>query len=481
MAHKDLQEFISRLETLGQLKRIREPVEADLEIAEITTRVSRRFGPALLFENVEGFGTSVLTNAFGSMERMYLALGIRDLERAGAEAAAFFQPPAGVKGSEGPVDGIGPDRLRRAEPVLKRTGRCQEIIFKKDEVDLGKIPVLRCWPGDAGPFITLPLVFTAHPETGARNVGMYRMQVYDRNTTGMHWYPGKGGARHYKAAEERNVPLEAAAVIGPDPVMTYAATVPLPDGVDEVVFAGFLRGVPVELVQCITVDLRVPACAQIVLEGLLLPGERKLEGPCGNHTGFYSAREEYPVFHVKCITMRKDAVYPATVPGPPPQEDCFLAKATERLFLPVLKKSLPEIKDINLPLEGIFNNTAFVSMEKRFPGHGRKLVQHLWEMDGFRQRRIICVFDRDVDIQDQGQVLWRLGNNIDPCRDVFFSNGPADPLNPAVSKPGHGSRMGVDCTRKWKGEDYDRNWPEEMQMDMEVAARVDGLWKRLGF
>ncbi len=480
MAYRDLLEFMARLESLGELLRIKEAVSPDLEIAEITARVSRKGGPALLFENVKCYEVPVLTNAFGSMKRMGLALETPDLDKLAAGVWNFLKHHTTAGG--GAISGTKRDagHMEPFSPVINEAGECQEVVFEGDAVDLGMLPVLKCWPGDAGPFITLPLVFTKDPATGARNVGMYRMQVYSRNTLGMHWYPGKGGAGHYRSAEERGMPLEAAVAIGPDPVMTYAASAPLPEGVDEVLFAGFLRKAPVELVRCRSVDLQVPACAQIVLEGYLRPGERRLEGPCGNHTGCYSLREEYPVFHVRCITMRKDAVYPATVPGPPPQEDCFLAKATERLFLPVLKATLPGIVDINFPVEGIFNNIAFVSIKKDFPGHARKVVEQLWEMEGFKHRKAIFVFDMDVDVQDLSQVLWRFGNNIDPERDVWFSGGPADPLNPAVSVPGRGSRMGVDCTRKWTGEDYHRDWPEEIRMDPEIVARVDELWKRMG-
>ncbi len=480
MAYKDLQEFMERLETRGWLVRIKEPVSPELEIAEITSRVSKKGGPALLFENVTGHGMSVLTNAFGSVQRMSLALGTSDLDRLAGDVLGFIQQHCDKCGSQDCMPEAGPSGLEHSLSLWQETAKCQEIVLDENAVDLGILPVLKCWPGDAGKCITLPLVFTRDPVSGVRNVGMYRMQVYDRNTTGMHWYPGKGGANHYAVAEKQKLPLEAAVVIGPDPVMTYAASAPLPEGMDEVSFAGFLRKHPVELVRCRSIDMEVPACSQVVLEGCLIPGERRVEGPFGNHTGYYSPMEEYPVFHVRCITMRRDAVYQATVPGPPPQEDCYMAKATERLFLPLLKRHIPDIRDINLPLEGIFGNLAFVSIRKLFPGHARDVVRDLWNLPGFSTRRITCVFDSDVDVQDLSQVLWRLGNNLDPGRDVLFSDGPSDPLNAAAANPQQGSRMGMDCTRKWKDEGYGRQWPREIQMDCRVRKRVDFILKEMG-
>lgn len=481
MAYRDLQEFMDKLESAGELMRIKEPVSPELEITEITNRNCKEHGPALLFENVPGYTMPILTNAFGSMKRMAFALEASNLDNLGEEVLDFIdaEKPDCLLKRLGLNTGIR--RLRNAAPRLVREGPCQEVIFEADDVNLGILPILKCWPGDGGPFITLPLVFTRDPETGMRNVGMYRMQVYNENTTGMHWYASRGGAGHYRKAEKRNEPLEVAVVLGPGPAMTYAATAPLPDGIDEVLFAGFLRDAPVELVKCRTVDLEVPSSAQMVLEGYVKPGERHMEGPFGNHTGSYSPPDKYPVFHITCMTMRKRPVYSATIAGPPPQEDCYMAKATERLFLPMIKRSLPEIADINLPVEGIFNNLAFVSIDKRYPGQARKVLQGLWGLGRMMFCKIICIFDREVDVQDVRQVLWRLGNNVDPRRDICFTDGPVDSLNWASPLSGYGSRMGIDCTRKLKEECFnDRRSPEAMEMDPDVRAKVDALWPALG-
>ncbi len=479
MAYKDLQEFIKRLEKLGELKRIKEPVSPELEITEITDRVCKMHGPALLFENIPGYKMPVLMNAFGSFKRMSLALEVPNLDSLGQEIIDFIEaeaPDTLIKKLK-----MVPKLKRMANAMPKMTNKapCQDIVLKGEEVDLGILPVLKCWPEDGGPFITLPVVFTRHPETGIRNVGMYRMQVYDKNTTGMHWHTHKGGAHHYRVAERLGRDLPVAVAIGPDPAMTYAATAPLPDDIDEVLFAGFLRESPVELVKCVTVDLEVPATSQIVLEGFVKPGERRIEGPFGDHTGYYSLADEYPVFHVTCMTMRHDAIYPATIVGQPPQEDCYMAKATERLFLPMIKKTLPEIIDMNLPMEGVFHNLAFISIDKRYPGHARKVMNALWGLGQMMFCKIICIFDKEVDVQDLGQVLWRLGNNIDPKRDIVFTDGPVDALDHASPLPHYGSKMGIDCTRKWKEEGFERQWPDVIKMTEEVKRQVDSIWKKL--
>ncbi len=480
MAYKDLQDFVKHLEKLGELARIKEPVSPELEITEITDRVCKLYGPALFFENVKGYKMPVLMNAFGSFKRMSLALEVPNLDSLGEEILDFIEaeaPDTLIKKLK-----IIPKikRMANAMPKMVKKAPCQEVILKGEDVDLGLLPVLKCWPDDGGPFITLPVVFTRHPETGVRNVGMYRMQVFDKRTTGMHWHTHKGGAHHYRVSERLNRPLEVAVAIGPDPAMTYAATAPLPDDIDEVLFAGFLREAPVELVKCITVDLEVPASSQIVLEGYVKPGERRIEGPFGDHTGYYSLEDEYPVFHVTCITMRKDPIYPATIVGQPPQEDCYMAKATERLFLPMIKKTLPEIVDMNLPMEGVFHNLAFVSIDKRYPGHARKVMNALWGLGQMMFCKIICIFDKEVDVQDLGQVLWRLGNNVDPRRDIVFTDGPVDALDHAAPLPHYGSKMGIDCTRKWKEEGFERNWPDTIEMSEDVKKKIDEIWPRLG-
>ena len=481
MAYQDLQAFLEDLERAGDLLRIKEPVSPYLEITEITDRVCKQHGPALLFENVTGCDITVLTNAFGSFERICMALGVDSLEKLGGQILDFLQveiPDSLIKKLK-----FLPKlkRLSNMFPKLIKNASCQEVVLKGEEVDLTKFPILHCWPLDGGSFITLPLVFTKHPTTLVRNVGMYRMQVYDKKTTGMHWHPHKGGAAHYRMAEEQGRRLEVAVAIGPDPVMTYAATAPLPEDIDEVLFAGFLRGEPVELVKCLTIEHEVPANAQVVLEGYVEPGERRKEGPFGDHTGYYSLPDDYPLFHITCITHRKDLIYPATIVGRPPQEDCYLAKATERLFLPFIRKPLPEIVDINLPVEGVFHNLAFISIDKRYPGHAKKVMQAIWGLGQLAFAKIVIIFDKEVNVQDISEVLWRLGNNIDPKRDIVFVEGPVDALDHASPLPFLGSKMGIDATRKWKEEGFTREWPPVIEMAPEVREKIDKLWERLGF
>lgn len=479
MGYRHLQEFINRLEQAGELVRIKEPVSPFLTITEITDRVCKKGGPALLFEAVAGHQMPVLMNAFGSLKRMGLALQVDSLDAIASDLLSFLEAEANTLMKKLQ---LLPKlaRLGRMFPKTVSRGPCQELVYPGDQVDLSQIPILTCWPGDGGPFITLPVVITHHPETGRRNVGMYRLQVYDARTTGMHWHAHKGGAQHYRVAESRGEPLPVAVAIGPDPAVTYAATAPLPEDIDEILFAGFLRGEPVEMVPCITQPLQVPAESQIVLEGYVAPGERRREGPFGDHTGYYSLADDYPVFHLTAITQRRQPVYPATIVGRPPMEDCFMAKATERIFLPLIKKQLPEIVDLNLPVEGVFHNLAFVSIDKRYPGHARKVMYALWGLGQMMFTKIILVFDKEVDVQDLSQVLWRLGNNVDPKRDAVFAEGPVDALDHAAPLPHFGSKMGIDATRKWPEEGFTRPWPEVISMDPEIQRKVDGLWPRLG-
>ena len=480
MAYQDLQSFLEDLEKAHELLRIKEPISPYLEITEITDRISKQHGPALLFENVVGYETPVLTNAFGSFKRITMALSVNSLETLGQQILDFLQveaPDSLIKKLK-----LLPKlrHLSNMFPKLIKTAPCQEVVLKDEEVDLNKFPILHCWPLDGGRFITLPLVFTKHPITKVRNVGMYRMQVYDKMTTGMHWHPQKGGAQHYRVAEELGQRLEVAVSIGPEPAMTYAATAPLPEDIDEVFLAGFLKNGPVEMVKCLTIDQEVPANSQIVLEGYVEPGERRKEGPFGDHTGYYSLPDDYPVFHITCITHRKDLIYPATIVGRPPQEDCYLAKVTERLFLPLIKKQLPEIVDINLPIEGVFHNLAFISIDKRYPGHAKKVIHAIWGIGQMAFTKIVVVFDKDVNVQDISEVIWRLGNNIDPKRDIVFVEGPVDVLDHASPLPMLGSKMGIDATRKWPEEGFTREWPPLIEMTSEVKEKIDKLWGRLG-
>jgi 4-hydroxy-3-polyprenylbenzoate decarboxylase len=479
MIYQDLRSFIEDLEKAGELLRIKEVISPYLEITEITDRVCKQYGPALLFENVLGYNAPVLTNAFGSFKRICMALGVNNLDDLGKEILDFLQvetPDSLIKKFK-----LLPKlkRLNKMFPKLIKTAPCQEVVLKGEEVDLTEFPILHCWPLDGGRFITLPLVFTKHPLTRRRNVGMYRMQIYDKKTTGMHWHPPKGGAQHYRVAEALEKTLEVAVAIGADPIMTYAATAPLPEDTDEVLFAGFLRNEPVRLVRCLTINQEVPANAQIVLEGYIKPHNRKKEGPFGDHTGYYSLPDDYPVFHVTTITHRKHFIYPATIVGRPPQEDCYLAKATERLFLPLIKKQLPEILDINLPIEGVFHNLAFISIDKRYPGHAKKVMQALWGLGQLSLTKILVIFDKEVNVQDISEVIWRLGNNIDPKRDTIFIEGPVDTLDHSSSLPLLGSKMGIDATSKWPEEGFNRQWPPVIEMTPQVKEKIDKLWKKL--
>ena len=480
MAYSDLRDYISRLERERELVRIRRRVNPELEITEIADRAVKSGGPALLFENVEGSSLPVLINHYGSLRRMSIALGVERLDDIAAEIESLLQtePPGGFLDKLRMLPKLA--KLASIFPKAVKSAPCQEIVNEGEDASLDFLPILKCWPGDGGRFITLPMVFTKDPETGRRNVGMYRMQVYDERTTGMHWHVHKVGARHYAEYERRGRRMDVAVALGGDPAITYAATAPLPEDFDEMIFAGFLRKAPVEMVQCKTIDQQVPADAEIVLEGYVDPRERRVEGPFGDHTGYYSPPEEYPVFHITCITHRSDPIYPATIVGKPPMEDCFLGKATERIFLPLVRAQVPEIVDMNLPVEGIFHNLAFVSIRKRYPKQAQRVMHALWGLGQMMFTKIIFVFDEDVDVQNVSEVLWRLGSNIDPKRDVTFVEGPVDALDHAAPQPLYGSKMGIDATRKIAGEGHDRDWPEEIQMSAEVKSRVDSVWKELG-
>ncbi|MDQ7834200.1 MAG: menaquinone biosynthesis decarboxylase [Humidesulfovibrio sp.] len=480
MPYKDLQDFLKHLDKNGEIKRIDAELDPYLEIAEVTDRVSKKFGPALLFQQVKGSKFPVLTNMFGSYKRMNMALDSENLDALGERIHEYLEierPDGIIKKLQmipklSKLTNIFPDHVKR--------GSCQDVVLTGDAVDLSILPVLTTWPGDAGPFITLPVVFTKNPETGVRNAGMYRMQVYDKNTTGMHWHRHKGGAYHYHLAEKLGKRLEVAVAIGPDPAVTYAATAPIPDEIDEMLFAGFLRNQPVELVKCKTVDLEVPATSQFVLEGYVDPKERRREGPFGDHTGYYSLADDYPVFHVTAITHRNDAIYPATLVGPPPMEDCFMGKATERLFLPLIKKQLPEVIDMNLPLEGVFHNLCFVSIDKRYPGQARKVMYALWGMGQMMFTKIIVVVDKNINVQNVSEVLWRIGNNVDPRRDIAILEGPLDALDHASPLAFYGGKMGIDATKKGPEDGHYREWPSTLRMDEGVKAKVDALWDKLG-
>ncbi|SFL66457.1 menaquinone biosynthesis decarboxylase [Pelosinus propionicus] len=484
MAYTDLREFIHALEERGWLKRIQEEVDCDLEITEITDRVSKMSGEknvALLFENVKGYNMPVLMNAFGSMERMALALGVDKLDDIAAEVKEIFKLPYISVQNKLDLLKIIPTAKRAINfPKYVKSGPCKEVIIK-DQPSLDKFPILKCWPGDAGNFITLPLVFTKNPLNGKRNVGMYRLQVYDGQTTGMHWHIHKNGAENYRAHQALGKDrIEVAVAIGTDPTLTYAATAPLPKDIDEMVFAGFLRKKSVEMIKCETVDVEVPAHSEIVLEGYVMIDELRREGPFGDHTGYYSLADDYPVFHITCITHRKDPIYPATIVGKPPMEDCFLAKATERIFLPVLQMNLPEIIDLNLPLEGVFHNCAVVSIKKTYPQQAKKVMHAIWGMGQMMFTKMVIVVDEHVNVQDMNEVWWRVYNNIDARRDIVMVDGPLDVLDHSSPMPNWGTKVGIDATKAWAAEGYTREWPDEIEMSAEIKEMVDKKWKGLG-
>ena len=479
MPYNSLADFVQVLERSGELKRIAHPVKAELEICEIADRVMKTGGPALLFENVVGKQIPVLINAFGSTKRMALALGVADIEDIAREIAKLIQtkPPKSFKDKFQLLGQLA--KLAAIPPKLVKEGVGQEVIHR--EPDLSLLPVLTCWPGDAGPFITLPMVFSKDPVKGTRNVGLYRMQVFDQRTTGMHWHLHKVGARHYQQHKEKSGRLDLAVCLGGDPVMIYAATAPLPDQIDEILFTGFLRKKGVELIKCVTVDIEVPANSDIVIEGYVDPSEPlRREGPFGDHTGFYSLADDYPAFHVTCITHRKNPIYPTTIVGRPPMEDAYLGKATERIFLPLLRITLPEIVDMNLPVHGVFHNLAIISIKKEYPAHARKVMHALWGLGQMMFTKTLIVVDHDVNVHDLSEVTWIAGNHIDPKRDTVFVEGPVDVLDHAAPILGYGSKFGIDATRKWRSEGFARDWPEPIVMDEQTKRYIDSIWDKLG-
>ena len=559
MAYHDLRDWLGRLERAGELKRIREEVDPILEIAEITDRVSKigrrgagggdkssylPGGPALLFERVTGYpGARVLMNQFGSERRMQLALEADSLDEIAGRIQMLLEmkSPEGMLGKLKMLPTLAEVGKYFPKVIPARQAACKEVVHR-DDFNLLDFPVLQCWPMDGGRFITLPLVVTRDPKGGKghgkRNMGMYRMQVYDGRTTGMHWQRQKVAAEHFRerlrmaaesgtkgsAAAARmemmaqtaggsmktgggSVPLaggsaraagtvagmpaltttdlkgermEVAVAIGTDPATTFSAIVPAPPEVEEYIIAGFLRQAPVELVQCETVDLQVPAHAEIVLEGYVELGEMRSEGPFGDHTGFYTLPDDYPVFHITCITHRKNPIYAATIVGKPPMEDAWMGRAVERIFLPLMRLSAPEIVDVHLPPEGVFHNLMIVSIRKSYAGQARKVMSAIWSLGQAMFTKCIIVVDEDCDVQDVAEVTLRVANNIDPERDIQFTMGPIDSLDHASRLPNYGSKMGIDATRKWAAEGFERPWPPMIEMDAATKARVDAMWKKLG-
>lgn len=487
MAYRSFRDFLETLEQAGELKRIDHQVDTNLLITEWADREMKSLGggKALLFEqpfadgNVSKFPVAI--NTMGSRKRIAMALGRESIDEIAQEIQLILKarPPTDLReGFALLKQGI---HLLHARPKTVRNASCQEFIHKienSNAFSLRDLPILKCWPKDGGRFITLPNVHTQDPESGARNVGVYRMQVFDNRTTAMHWQIHKVGARHGKVYYERNERMPVAVTLGGDPALSFSATAPLPDGLDEILFAGFLRRKSIEMVKCKTIDLEVPADVDFVLEGYVQPGEMRLEGPFGDHTGYYTAVENYPVFHLTAITHRKDAVYPTTIVGIPPMEDFYIGDAVVRILLPVFKMNFPELVDMTLPAEGVFHNLVFVSIRKQYPYQAFKMMHGLWGMGQMMFSKYIVVVDEDCDVHNTSEVLFRLCANTDPARDTTIIKNPSDSLDHAPSEQNIGSHMGFDATRKLGGENYHRRWPELLKMTDEAKALVDTLQKK---
>ncbi len=480
MAYRDLRDFVRRLDKEGELKKISAEVDPVLEITEITDRAVRIGGPALLFERPKGSKVPVVTNLLGTERRMNLALEVDSLDEVAARISAFLemQSPQGLLEKVKMLPKLA--EIGSFFPKVVRSGDCQEVV-RRDEFSLLDLPILQCWPQDGGRYITWPMVITKNPDTGRRNTGCYRMQVFDERSTGMHWQTQKHGAEHFRSAraKNRNGKIDVAVAIGADPATCLAGILPVPPEMDEFMFSGFLRRDPVELVRCKTVDLEVPANAEIVLEGYVDLGDLRTEGPFGDHTGFYSLEGKYPVFHVTCVTHRKDPLYLTTIVGPPPQEDYFIGHAIERVFLPVMKMQHPEIVDVSMPAAGIFQNLMIVAIRKSYPGHARKTMNAIWSLGQAMFTKVVVVVDHDVNVQNPGEVVWKALCAIDPERDIQFVLGPIDSLDHAARRQDFGSKMGIDATRKWPEEGYSGRWPDEIKMDEGTKRRVDVLWAQL--
>jgi 4-hydroxy-3-polyprenylbenzoate decarboxylase len=475
IAH-DLRSWIALLEREGELVRVAAEVDPHLEVTEVVDRVVKAGGPALLFERPKGSALPLLVNQFGTERRMCLAFGVESLDDLGDRVGEILemQPPEGLRAK---VQGLRTLKsIAGSRPKTVRHGACQEVVLRGDDVDLSLLPVQTAWPGDGGPFITLPAVITHDPRDGRRNVGMYRLQVLDARSTAMHWQLHKDGRADYLFTEGR---MEVAVAIGLDPITAYSASAPLPKHIDELMVAGFLRGEPLELVKGITVDLDVPAHAEIVLEGYIDKDELADEGPFGDHTGFYTPVERFPVLNVTAVTMRRDAIYPSIVVGKPPQEDAWLGKATERIFLPAVRMTVPEIVDYDLPVAGAFHNLCIVSIRKAYPGHARKVMHAIWGLGMLSLTKAIVVVDAHVNVHDYDEVMFYVGANVDPKRDVELAEGPLDHLDHAPTLQFVGGKIGIDATAKGPAEGT-REWPPEIEMSDEVRLLVDRRWAEYG-
>ena len=483
MAYENLIDFIEELERDGELVRIRTEVDPILEITEITDRVSKSpgGGPALYFERVKGSEMPVVINLLGSYKRMCRAMGVNSFQEVAERIAALIKPqvPDGWIEKLKLVPQLA--TLAKLPPKIVRSGACQQVVKLGRDVNVFELPVLQCWPQDAGRFITFGQVFTRNPESGERNVGMYRVQLKDANTCFMHWHLHHDGCQNFFEYQRRGEKMPIAVSLGGDPVYPYMATAPLPPNTDECLFGGFLRGAPVELVKCRTIDMEVPANAEIVIEGYVDTSEPwQTEGPFGDHTGFYSLADQFPLFHVNAITHRSNPIYPTTIVGKPPMEDYWLGKATERIFLPLIKMFVPEVVDYNLPRAGAFHNICFVSIRKRYPQQARKVMNAIWSMGQMMFSKIVVIVDEHVDVQDEEKVWFHVGANVHPGRDVVFNEGPTDILDHAAPVCGVGHKMGIDATRKFPEEGHPRPWPDEMIMSRDVKDAVTARWKEYG-
>ena len=479
----NLREFIALLESHDELKRITTEVDRNLEITEITDRCVKSNGPALMFENVTGFSEPVVTNLFGTHHRMAMALGVDDINDLGEKVESILglvkNPPTSMMDKLKALKEVS--LFARTQPNTVKSAPCQEIVLQGDNANLEIFPHLKCWPLDAGHFMTMPLVISKDPTTHRRNVGIYRMQVYGPKSAGLHWQTHKGGTAHMRTGEYLGFEqMEVAIALGADPCTMWSGSLPLPPDMDEFAISGVIRGKSVDLVKCKTIDIEVPAQAEIVLEGYLLLGQSKPEGPFGDHTGYYSMQEEYPVFHLNAITHRKNPIYPATVVGRPPSEDFFMGKAAERLMLPALKMTLPEVLDINMPAEGVFHNLVIVSIRKEYPGHARKVMHALWGLGLLMLSKTIIVVDESVDVQNLSEVTWRVTSNIDPQNDIVFVDGPVDDLDHSSKTPKFGSKMGIDATKKDELDGRNREWPPDIIMDDKIKDLVDRKWQEYG-
>jgi 4-hydroxy-3-polyprenylbenzoate decarboxylase len=472
---RDLREWVDLLRREGELAEVEQEVDPYLEITEIADRAMKGGGPALLFKRVKGSPHPLLINQFGTERRMCLAFGVHQLDDVARKLSDVLEltPPQGLA-----------DKLRTlgklksfadALPKTVKSAPCQEVVL--DQPSLDQLPIMTCWPDDGGPFITLPSVITKDPQTGGRNVGMYRLQKHGPQRLGMHWQIHKDAAADWRLGTGR---MEVAVALGCDPVTTYASSAPLPKHIDEIMVSGFLRGEPVELVQCRTVDLQVPARAEMVIEGYCERGELEPEGPFGDHTGYYTPVEPFPVLNVTAVTMRRDAIYPSIIVGPPPMEDVWLGKATERIFLPAIRTTVPEIVDYDLPFAGVFHNCCIVSIRKAYPGHARKVMHAIWGLGLLSLTKAVVVVDAHVDVHDYNEVMWQVGANVDFSRDLEVASGPLDQLDHAAQIPMLGGKVGIDATATWREEGYTREWPQIARMREDVVQRIDQLWPALG-